>query len=109
MLRNGNYTHGGGSNEKRVTMSVCTDVKRGVCRLRSIRQKFSPPALNGLRILRLKKKACMKEEMRQKGMIYIEDVDFKAFQENACPAIDRVCKDFEPWVYEELLKIIAKP
>jgi TRAP-type C4-dicarboxylate transport system substrate-binding protein len=53
------------------------------------------------------KEGAYRDEMAGKGMTYIEDVDFKAFQEKARPAIERVCKEFEPWVYEELLKIMA--
>jgi hypothetical protein len=45
--------------------------------------------------------------MEKRGMVYIDRIDIQSFRDKARPAIERACNAFEPWVYEELQKVIA--
>jgi TRAP-type C4-dicarboxylate transport system substrate-binding protein len=75
------------------------------------RKVFDEIMVKGIKLatdITFEKEDACRVEMEQKGMKYIENIDFRAFQEKARPAIERVCRDFEPWVLEELQKILEK-
>jgi hypothetical protein len=48
-----------------------------------------------------------REDMEKRGMIYIDKIDMQSFRDKARPAIERACNAFDPWVYEELQRVVA--
>jgi tripartite ATP-independent transporter DctP family solute receptor len=49
-----------------------------------------------------------RSDMEKRGMSYIDKIDIQSFRDKARPAIERACNAFEPWVYEELQRVITQ-